>query len=53
VLLWVELVAGLVIEDPLLSVGVAAGFLVLVSGTAIPNVRTVCDCDSDDDDSLE
>jgi hypothetical protein len=52
VLLWDNCVAGLVIEDPLLSVCDAVGFDAVVSGTALPRVTFVCDCDSEDD-SLE
>jgi hypothetical protein len=52
VLLWDDCVAGLVIEDPLLSVCDAVGFDAVVSGTASPKVTLVCDCDAEDD-SLE
>jgi hypothetical protein len=52
VLLWDDCVAGLVIEDPLLSVCDAVGFDAVVSGTASPKVTLVCDCDLEDD-SLE
>lgn len=40
------------IEDPLLSVRDAVGFATVVSGTALPRVTLVCDCDWEDD-SLE
>jgi hypothetical protein len=45
VVLWDDLVAGLVIDEPLLSVCVAAEFDAVDSGTAMPNVSFVCDCD--------
>ena len=45
--LWADPVAKLVIVEPLLSVCVAAEFDAVDSGTALPNVRTVCDCDSE------
>lgn len=48
-LLWLDCAAGLVIDDPLLSVCDAAGFDAVVSGTATPRVTFVCDCDSEDD----
>jgi hypothetical protein len=47
VLLWDDCVAGLVIEDPLLSVCDAVGFDAVVSGTASPKVTLVCDCDAE------
>ena len=42
-----DLVAALVIAELLLSVCVAAEFDAVDSGTAMPNVRTVCDVDSE------
>jgi hypothetical protein len=49
VVLWADLVAALVIVEPVLSVCVAAEVDAVDSGTAMPNVRTVCDVDSESD----
>lgn len=47
-LLWADLVAELLIVDPLLSVWTATGFDGVDAGTMVPNVFTVCEVDCEE-----